>query len=389
MPDANGLISPHGGELRELLATGAAATSLAERATSLPQLALDVKRTTDLELLAIGAYSPLDGFMTEADYQSVISNTRLASGLAWGVPTTLPVTSEQSDGLTGQSVCLTSPEGQPLAIMAVSEAYGYDRAAEAEGIFRTSDEAHPGVQALNAQGDVLLGGSVEVFALPADPEFPAHRLTPAQTRAAFADLGWRTVVGFQTRNPVHRAHEYLQKVAMEMVDGMLLHPLVGETKEGDIPADVRMACYQVLMDGYYPADRVVLSVLPAWMRYAGPREAISHAIMRQNYGCSHFIVGRDHAGVGDYYGTYDAQEIFDQFSSDELAIIPLKFEHSFFCRSCGSMASAKTCPHDGSEHVFLSGTKVREMLVAGEAPPEEFTRPEVAKVLIESMTDQS
>jgi sulfate adenylyltransferase len=379
------LIAPHGGALNERQIEGDEAAALAERAQGLPRLALDARRTTDLELLAVGAYSPLDGFMTRAEYDSVVAEARLPSGLAWGAPVTLPVDPDQASGLEGQEICLTSPDGTPLAVMAVAEAFEYDRALEAEQVFRTSDGAHPGVAALYGQGDVMLGGSVQAFALPPGREFPERRLTPAQTRALFAQRGWRTVVGFQTRNPVHRAHEYLHKVALEMVDGLLLHPLVGETKEGDIPADVRLRCYEVLLRNYYPQDRVVLSVLPAWMRYAGPREAIFHAIMRQNYGCSHFIVGRDHAGVGDYYGTYDAQEIFDKFTSDELAITPLKFEHAFYCTTCGSMASARTCPHGASERIFLSGTAVREMLAAGETPPAEFTRPEVAQVLIDAM----
>ena len=379
------LISPHGGALNERQIEGDDAAALAERAQSLPRLALDARRTTDLELLAVGAYSPLGGFMTRAEYDSVVAEARLPSGLAWGAPVTLPVDPDQASGREGRELCLTSPDGAPLAVMAVAEAFEHDHALEAEQVFRTSDGAHPGVAALYADGDVLLGGSVQVFALPPAREFPQLRLTPAQTRAIFAERGWRTVVGFQTRNPVHRAHEYLQKVALEMVDGLLLHPLVGETKEGDIPADVRLRCYKVLLRGYYPQDRVVLSVLPAWMRYAGPREAIFHAVMRQNYGCSHFIVGRDHAGVGDYYGTYDAQEIFDEFTSDELAITPLKFEHAFYCMACGSMASERTCPHGASERVFLSGTKVRELISSGEVPPAEFTRPEVAQVLIDSL----
>ena len=382
--DAERLTPPHGGELRERLVTGADAAALAERARSLPALGLDARRVTDLELLAVGALSPLDGFLSEPDYRACVDEMRLADGTVWSVPITLPVTAEQARELEGKEIALTTPDGTPLATMEVADSFGYDRRREAKQIYRTTDPAHPGVEALNEQSDRLLGGALRVFALPPDPEFPEHRLTPAQTRAAFAERGWQTIVAFQTRNPVHRAHEYLTKVALEIVDGLLLHPLVGETKEGDIPADVRMRCYQVLLDGYYPKDRVVLSVLPASMRYAGPREAIFHAIMRQNYGCSHFIVGRDHAGVGDYYGTYDAQEIFDELEPGALAIEPLKFEHSFFCKSCGSMASSHTCPHGGDDHVFLSGTKLREMLEAGEAPPAEFTRPEVAEVLIES-----
>lgn len=379
------LIAPHGGgPLEERLVPEAERAALAEHARSLPALTLDARRVTDLELLSVGALTPLRGFMTEADYRSSVRDMRLASGAAWTVPVTLPVTREQASALEGREVCLVDAAGTPLAVLEAEQAFAYDQREEAEQVYRTSDEAHPGVASVYAQPELLLGGAVRAFALPPDPEFPAHRLTPAQTRAAFAERGWRTVVGFQTRNPVHRAHEYLQKVALEMVDGLLLHPLVGETKAGDIPAPVRMRCYEVLLDNYYPADRVLLSVLPASMRYAGPREAIFHAVMRQNYGCSHFIVGRDHAGVGDYYGTYDAQDIFDEFAPGELAITPLKFEHTFYCRRCEAMASAKTCPHNAEDRVILSGTKVREMLGAGEVPPVEFSRPEVARVLIEA-----
>lgn len=383
-PDTSQLVPPHGGALRELLTTGEEAGALAAQASELPELRLGARQVTDLELLSVGALSPLGGFMDEADYRAVIEGMCLADGTVWSVPITLPVTAEQAAGLAGKQIALAAEDGTLLAVMDAGEAYSYDREREAEKVYRTADPSHPGVEAVNEQADMLLGGPVRAFALPPDPEFPEHRLTPAQTRAAFAERGWRTVVGFQTRNPVHRAHEYLTKVALEVVDGLLLHPLVGETKEGDIPADVRMECYQVLLDGYYAQDRVLLSVLPASMRYAGPREAIFHAIMRQNYGCSHFIVGRDHAGVGDYYGTYDAQEIFDQLEPGALAIQPLKFEHSFYCVTCENMASSHTCPHGNDVHVFLSGTRVRQMLEAGEHPPAEFTRPEVAAVLVEA-----
>ena len=383
-PDTSQLVPPHGGALRELLTTGEEAAALAAQASELPVLRLGARQVTDLELLSVGALSPLGGFMDEADYRAVIEGMCLADGTVWSVPITLPVTAEQAAEFADEQIALAAEDGTLLAVMDAGEAYSYDREREAEKVYRTADPAHPGVEAVNEQADMLLGGPVRAFALPPDPEFPEHRLTPAQTRAAFAERGWRTVVGFQTRNPVHRAHEYLTKVALEVVDGLLLHPLVGETKEGDIPADVRMECYQVLLDGYYAQDRVLLSVLPASMRYAGPREAIFHAIMRQNYGCSHFIVGRDHAGVGDYYGTYDAQEIFDQLEPGALAIQPLKFEHSFYCVRCENMASSHTCPHGNDVHVFLSGTRVRQMLEAGEAPPAEFTRPEVAAVLVEA-----
>lgn len=379
-------IAPHGGTLINRFAPDAQRADLQAEARSLPQLPLDARQISDLELIATGAASPLTGFMNQADYQSVVRSRHLANGLPWTIPVTLAVTDAQADSARpGSRVALTDEAGNILAVLSVEDSYRYDKQQEAHQVYRTADEAHPGVAALYAQPDTLLGGSVEVVALPPHTDFPEYYLTPAQTRAYFAEKGWKTVVGFQTRNPVHRAHEYLQKVALEMVDGLLLHPLVGQTKGDDIPADVRMKCYRVLLDNYYPLDRTLLSVNPAAMRYAGPSEAIFHAIIRKNYGCTHFIVGRDHAGVGNYYGTYDAQQIFDEFDPAAIGIIPLKFEHTFWCSRCEGMASSKTCPHGPEDRISLSGTKVRDMLRAGEVPPMEFTRPEVAQILIDAM----
>jgi sulfate adenylyltransferase len=367
------LIKPHGGTLVDC--TGERPDDL----DSLEVLALTAREVSDLDMLASGALSPLEGFMGRRDYDSVVESMRLANGLPWALPVCLAV----DEAPSGDRVALADVSGRNLAVLEVGEVYDYEREREAENCFRTTDDAHPGVARLYAQKPRYLAGRVSVFERP-DPAFPELALDPAETRAAFAERGWKRVVGFQTRNPIHRAHEYLTKVALETVDGLLVHPLVGDTKGDDVPADVRVDCYRVLLDGYYPDDRVLLSAFPAAMRYAGPREAIWHAICRKNYGCSHFIVGRDHAGVGDYYGTYDAQLIFDELEAHELDIEPMFFEHSFFCKACGTMASAKTCPHDKEQHVFLSGTKVRELLGAGNVPPEEFTRREVAEVLIEA-----
>jgi sulfate adenylyltransferase len=367
------LISPHGGTLVDR--TGERPGDL----DSLAVVTLTAREVSDLDMLAAGALSPLEGFMGREDYEGVVESMHLAGGLPWALPVCLAV----DEAPSGDRVALADGIGRKLAVLEVAEVYDYDRDREAENCFRTTDEAHPGVARLYAQKPRYLAGRVTVFERP-DSSFPELALDPAETRAAFVERRWKRVVGFQTRNPIHRAHEYLTKVALETVDGLLVHPLVGDTKGDDVPADVRIRCYRTLLDGYYPDDRVLLSAFPAAMRYAGPREAIWHAICRKNYGCSHFIVGRDHAGVGDYYGTYDAQLIFDEFEPHELDIEPMFFEHSFFCKACGTMASAKTCPHGKEEHVFLSGTKVRELLGAGEVPPEEFTRREVAEVLIEA-----
>ena len=381
----NGLIAPHGGELVINMAGEQEGALLREQAKSLPHLQIGSRQMADLEMLANGAYSPLGGFMKRADYLSVVHTMHLSNGLPWPLPVTLPVRSEQAATLKeGTQVALVDAQGLPQAILMIEEKFGYDKEHEASQVYRTTEEAHPGVKVLYQQGEVLLGGPVRVVELQ-HQAFAKYRFTPTQSRLQFAGRGWKRVVGFQTRNPVHRAHEYIQKCALETVDGLYLHPLVGDTKGDDIPAEVRMRCYEVLLENYYPEDRVILGVLPAAMRYAGPREAVFHSLMRKNYGCSHFIVGRDHAGVGNYYDTYDAQRIFSEFDPSLLDITPVFFEHTFFCRVCGSMASSKTCPHGNEHHVTLSGTKVRQMLQAGEIPPREFSRPEVAKVLIEAM----
>ena len=367
------LIAPHGGSLVDR--TGERPVGV----DGLERIVLTSREVSDLDMLASGALSPLEGFMGRDDYERVVEEMRLADGLVWALPVCLAVAAATA----GDRLALADEAGTLLAVLDVEDVYEYDKEREAERCFRTTDEAHPGVARLYAQHPLYLAGRVTVFERPR-PQFEKLARDPAETRRIFAERGWKRVVGFQTRNPIHRAHEYLTKVALETVDGLLVHPLVGDTKSDDVPAATRVECYRVLLERYYPPDRVLLSAFPAAMRYAGPREAVWHAICRKNWGCSHFIVGRDHAGVGDYYGTYDAQLIFDDFEPHELGVEPLFFEHSFYCRTCGSMASAKTCPHAAEEHVFLSGTKVRELLAAGEVPPEEFTRHEVAEVLIEA-----
>jgi sulfate adenylyltransferase len=367
------LIPPHGGYMVDR--TG----DRPDNVESLEQIPLTSRELSDLDMLASGALSPLEGFMGRDDYDRVLEDMRLAKGLPWALPVCLAVDHEPQ----GDEVTLTDEAGTSYATLEVDEVFEYDKEREARNAFRTTDDAHPGVARLYAQKPLYLAGKVTVFRRFA-PAFPELALDPADTRSSFAERGWKRVVGFQTRNPIHRAHEYLTKGALETVDGLLIHPLVGDTKSDDVPAHTRVECYRILLENYYPRDRVVLSAFPAAMRYAGPREAIWHAICRKNYGCSHFIVGRDHAGVGDYYGTYDAQLIFDEFEPHELDIEPMFFEHAFWCKKCGQMATPKTCPHGGDDHVFLSGTKVRELLANGELPPVEFSRPEVAEVLIES-----
>jgi len=379
------MIHPHGGRLVARTVSGEDRERLAREAERMPQVPLNQRELADLEMIASGAMSPLEGFMGEADYRSVVDSMRLTNRLVWSIPVVLSAKTEQHERLKpGAQVALVDEAGRALAVMEVEDRYRVDHDYEAQMVLRTNDDGHPGVQYLKSISPVYLGGSIHLIRRPEHRDFLRYRLQPKETRVLFNAKGWNRVAAFQTRNPIHRAHEYLQKCALEICDGLLIHPLVGETKKDDIPADVRMRCYEELLSSYYPGDRVVLSVFPAAMRYAGPREAIFHALVRKNYGCSHFIVGRDHAGVGSYYGTYDAHAIFGEFEPEEIDITPLFFDHAFYCRKCGNMATTKTCPHDKADHIFLSGTKVREMLAAGELPPSQFTRPEVAKILADN-----
>ena len=378
-------IAPHGGTLVQRVLEGEERRAALSRASRLPSLTLDPRGVADVGLLATGAYSPLTGFLSRDDYLRVLHEMRLASGLAWSLPITLRVA--DAAGLRG-TVALKGPDGAIVGLVEVRDVFTHSKEEEARLVYGTADAQHPGVAQLYAQGDLLVGGDVRLLERPT-PLFPELALDPADTRRAFAERGWRTVVGFQTRNPVHRAHEYIQKAALETVDGLLLHPLLGPTKDDDVPAAVRVSSYRVLLERYYPRDRVLLAGFPAAMRYAGPREAVFHALVRKNYGCTHFIVGRDHAGVGSYYGSYDAQHIFDRFAPGEVGIQPVRFEHTFFCSRCGGMASPKTCPHEAASHVILSGSKVREMLRSGMLPPPEFSRPEVVQVLADGLREDS
>lgn len=378
-------IAPHGGHLVNRFVSGDEAAALREQARHFTKIHLADRRLSDLEMIANGAFSPLEGFMNRADYDNCVINKRLANGLPWTIPVTLAVSSDEAESLRiGETIALIDKFENILAVMELEEIYRYNRDREARLVYTTTDESHPGVRNLFRRGEIHLAGRIRVLQDRVDASFPEYRLSPAEVRRAFAERGWRKIVGFQTRNPIHRAHEYITKAALETMDGLLVHPLVDATQEDDIPAAVRMKCYQVLLDNYYPAERVLLAVLPAAMRYAGPREAIFHALIRKNFGCTHFIVGRDHAGVGNTYGTYDAQYIFDEFTPDELAITPMLFDHAFYSPTTGTMGTDKTMP-EHAQKIALSGTKVRQMLMDGQIPPPEFTRPEVAQVLIDAM----
>ncbi len=379
-------IAPHGGTLINRLASPEQKEEFLSKADHLPRVTLDKRAASDLVMIAIGGFSPITGFMAKADYEPVVTDMRLASGVPWSVPVTLSVTEAVAEPLTiGSLVRLDDENGRYIGVLELSEKYTYDKKKEAINVYRTDEEAHPGVKVVYDQGPINLAGDVWLLERDPHPLFPDYQIDPAESRKQFRDRGWKTVVGFQTRNPIHRAHEYIQKCALETVDGLFLHPLVGATKSDDIPADVRMRCYEIMMENYFPQDRVILAINPSAMRYAGPREAIFHALIRKNYGCTHFIVGRDHAGVGDYYGTYDAQAIFDEFEPGELGISPMKFEHAFYCTRTSTMATTKTSPATPEERIHLSGTKVRAMLREGKQPPPEFSRPEVAAELIKAM----
>ena len=378
------LVPPHGGRLLPLLISGDARHRALSEAKTLSRISLSSREVSDLIMLAMGAFSPLGGFMGKGDYQGVVKEMRLTNDLLWPVPITLSASKEEADRIKeGERIVLVNSGGdEVMASMLVQEKYSYDKRAEALQVFGTDDEQHPGVKKIYEQGEVYLGGTVEVFSEGGYSERFPEFAQPAETRAIFTDKGWTTIAAFQTRNPMHRSHEYLTKIALEVCDGLFIHPIVGKLKSGDVPAEVRMECYKVLLDNYYPEDRVVLKVYPMEMRYAGPREAVLHAIIRQNFGCSHLIVGRDHAGVGNYYGPFDAQRIFDELSPGDLHIQPLKVDSTFWCRKCDSMASAKTCPHADEDRLLISGTKLREMLTKGERPPEQFSRKEVVDILV-------
>jgi len=380
------LVPPHAGKLLPLILEGNKLDAAKEEAKTLPVVRMTSRETSDLIMMAIGAFSPLQGFMCRKDYLHVVNDMHLKNGTLWPIPITLSISREKGDELReGQKIALVDDEtGDLIGSMLIEEKFAYDRKEEARKVFGTDDSAHPGVAKVYAQGDLLIGGPVKAFGEGDYPQrFSGYYARPAETRKIFKDKGWKTVAAFQVRNPIHRSHEYCTKIALEVTDGLFIHPLVGKLKDDDIPADVRMKCYEVLLEKYYPKDRVVCRVYPMEMRYGGPKEAILHAIFRQNYGCSHLIVGRDHAGVGKYYGPFDAQNIFDNIGSDELYIKPLKIDWTFWCYKCEGMASTKTCPHSKESRLMISGTELRSMLSQGKMPPKEFSRPEVLKILME------
>lgn len=383
-------VPPHGGNLKPLLVHGEKLQGALRKAETLHRVRLNSREVSDLVMLAIGAFSPLDGFMGQADYRGVVRDIKLEDGTLWPIPITLSISSEEARELKeGQEIALVDDAtDEIIGIMTIQEKYAYCKEEEAREVFRTDDENHPGVRRLYSQGEVYLGGTVEALSEGRYPEEFPEFARPVETREIFARRGWATVAAFQTRNPMHRSHEYLTKIAIEVCDGVFINPVVGALKPDDVPAGVRMRCYHALLDNYYPRDRVVLKVYPMEMRYGGPREAILHAIIRQNFGCSHIIIGRDHAGVGNYYGPFDAQRIFDELDPAALYIKPLKLDWTFWCYKCGGMVSLKTCPHSREDRCLISGTELRSMLSKGRKPPAEFSRPEVLDILIDYYEDK-
>ena len=379
------LVNPHGGgSLKTLLLQGAALTEEKKRAQNLPKVKVSSRESGDIIMLGIGGFTPLDGFMTKADWQGECDGMKMANGLFWPVPITLSTDKATADGIkTGSEVSLVDGEtGEIMATMKVTEKYTIDKAHECMQVYKTTDLAHPGVKMVMEQGDVNFSGPIKVLTTGTfKQEYGDQFLTPAETRAKFEKLGWSKIAAFQTRNPMHRSHEYLAKIAIETMDGVLIHSLLGALKPGDIPAEVRSEAISVLVENYFAPNTVIQAGYPLDMRYAGPREALLHALFRQNYGCSHLIVGRDHAGVGDYYGPFDAQKIFDEIPKDALETKNMNIDWTFWCKKCGGMASQRTCPHTKEDRILLSGTKVRAMLSEGQNLPVEFSRPEVAKVL--------
>ena len=381
------LVKPHGSDdLKPLLLTGDALKNEISRAQSLPKVRITSREKGDLIMMGMGGFTPLEGFMTHADWAGVCDGMRMANGLFWPIPITLSTDVATADGLSiGQDIALQCDEtGELVATMKLTEKYRIDKAHECITIFKTTDAEHPGVKMVTEQGEINLAGPVKVLSLgDFKDEYGDQFMTPAETRAAFAERGWKTIAAFQTRNPMHRSHEFLAKVAVEVCDGVLIHSLLGKLKPGDIPAPVRSRAIATLVDKYFVKNTVIQAGYPLDMRYAGPREALLHALFRQNYGCSHLIVGRDHAGVGSYYGPFDAQHIFDEIPAGALEIQPLKIDWTFHCYECGGMASARTCPHDESQRLLLSGTKLRKMLSEDQPVPVEFSRPEVLEILRE------
>ncbi|MFW6006806.1 MAG: sulfate adenylyltransferase [Halanaerobiales bacterium] len=385
------MIDPHGGKLvNKIIESEEKKSKFKKEADEMPSLYVNRDELTAIDNIATGLFSPLEGFMVKEDYENVVENMRLKEGTVWSIPVVLGVNPKKAaDMKVGEEIAIHFEEDEELyAVLELEDKYQVDVEKEAELVYGTTEKEHPGVASIYERDEVLLGGKIYLIKRIQFDDFQKYRLIPEETRKLIQNKGWETVVAFQTRNPIHRAHEYLQKCALEIVDGLFLSPLVGRTKASDIPADIRIESYETVMDELYPADRTMMVVFPAAMHYAGPREAVFHALCRKNYGCSHFIVGRDHAGVGDYYGTYDAQKIFDKFTEGEIGITPLKFEYAFYCEKCGSMASGKTCPHSSDHHLFLSGTKVRKLLRNGKKPPAEMTRPEVAEVLVRGMAEK-